>query len=89
MVLLKLGERTEAESLFERARLLAPGHAMMLHALAEAYRFGGDFARAAAVIAELIELTPTGREPLQRMLKRLQRRARQQRGLFWRGWRPG
>lgn len=89
MVLLKLSERAAAERLFERAYLLAPGNPMMLHALAEAYRFGGDFDRAAAAVAELIDHTPTGREPLQRMLRRLRRRARQQRGFFRRGWRPG
>jgi tetratricopeptide (TPR) repeat protein len=89
MVLLKLGEKAEAERLFERARMLAPGNPMMLHALAEAYRFGGDYDRAAAAIAELIGHTPTGGEHFQRMLKRLRRRARQQRGFFRRGSRLG
>jgi hypothetical protein len=84
MVLLKLGEKAEAERLFERARVLAPGNPMMLQALAEAYRSGGDFERAATAVAELIDHTPIGREPLQRMLNRLRRRARQQRGFFQR-----
>lgn len=87
MVRLKLGEKAEAERLFERARMLAPGNPMMLHALAEAYRFGGDYDRAAAAIAELIDHTPTGGEHFQRMLRRLRRRARQRRGFFRRGWR--
>ena len=86
-LLLQLGEEAEAHRQFARVREIAPGDPAMLEAVAEAYRLAGDFHRACATFAELIEQVPVGRERFERAFKRLRRQARRKRLMFWRGGR--
>lgn len=79
-VLLRARQHAEAARLFERARRLAPGDRLVLHALAEAHRHAGDVERAAAVMTELAANGAVERDVLPEMARRLWRRALHQLG---------